>query len=112
MEITVTEFISFLILPVIIREFLDCIICQMLIIISQLVKSKDISRCSNISFFIPITFYNSIGASDHHISTYIEFSAMVKKRFVDVMLNNECSVFSFGSWTDFFIYHSCDIIKV
>lgn len=51
-----------------------------------------------IAFFVPIGFYDSIDAREHHIVSDIEFSIVIKKRFIDIGLDYKCTCWLFLSF--------------
>ena len=54
---------------------------------------KRIRWSSDISFLIPVSSHNSIKVGDKYKMSYIKFSIIVKKRSINVHLNNKSSIY-------------------
>lgn len=100
LEISITELIAFLILPIlrqillnrIIRQMYSCCVCF---------QTELKTRRSDVPLLIPIATYYSIYACDHHVMPNIEFPSAVKKWAVKIGLHDvgfwiAVGVFLFG----------------
>jgi hypothetical protein len=100
LEISITELIAFLILPILGQILLNRIISQMYSC-CVCFQTELKTSCSDVPLLIPIATYYSIYACDHHVMPNVEFSAAIKKWAVKIGLHDvgfwiAVSVFLFG----------------
>lgn len=74
--------------------FLNRIICQMDISISDFLQSPHIRRSSYVAIMIPISSYFIIIRGHKHIGSYIKFTAIVQQWVCYISLKNKRPIFS------------------
>jgi len=72
--------------------FLDSVISKMYHRVIDFLKIKFMRTSSNVSFLIPISSENTINTCNHHITSYIKFSTIIKKRIININLDYVCFV--------------------
>ncbi len=77
--------------------FLDCIICQVNILIIELLRAKIHRTSPNISLFIPIPFKIAIYRCQKHKTSEIELAFLKQQRPIDVLLDDKGSRFTIFS---------------
>lgn len=84
------QFISVLILAVVLSELLNGVICEMDYRIGE-VFEVELTACSpHISLPVPIPLQYSVVVGQHHIHPYVELASVIEKRVGDVLLQNIC----------------------
>lgn len=87
LESRVSQFISFLIFTIILTVLLYRIVCQMDVLIVQFLQIKLLRWCSDVTFPVPVAFYESIHLSDQQIMPNVELSTVVQEG-LQVFLND------------------------
>lgn len=93
-KIRKANFIEILKFPILLSFFLYSIICEMDQFIIQILQSILFARCTHIPLLIPISFNETINASDEDVTTNIEFALIVQERILHVFLYDKCTAIS------------------
>jgi len=82
----ITQFVSFLVFPVVWQKLLYCIVCQMnwKIWLFEFILRW---RSSNVAISIPIPFYTTFYTGHKDIVSQIKFTLFIKKWFLNIGLN-------------------------
>jgi len=88
LELDVGKLISLLVLAIRVTMFLNRIISQVYLRISDVINVKLIRWCSYITFSEEINFNFPPQSADHNIMPDVEFSILVEEGFLDVFLDN------------------------
>jgi len=59
-------------------------------LVSYVVKVEIEGRSADVALAVPISTHDSMQTSDDHIVPYVEFSAFVEQRVLDVLLYDVC----------------------
>ena len=100
LEFVIGKFISRLKLAIILWSHLYGIISEMYIDIFEVIQIVYFAAGSEITIGVPVSFQIAIDDSDHHVMSYVKFTAIVEKRFGDVGLNYGC--FYLSVWMKLF----------
>lgn len=87
LEISVGQFVGWLVLPVVFVIFLDCIICQMNKLVVQIFHVELFRGRSDIPILVPIPFLIAVNAGEAYVTPYIELAFLIEKRH-DILLND------------------------
>lgn len=108
------DFIATLKFSILLSFLLNSIVCQVNQFIVKVFQGVLSACCSNVAFFIPISFHTSINGSYQNVNTDVEFSFVVKERIFHILLNNKSArrvTFLTDQRTDF-SYRTDDIDAV
>ena len=83
------KLVARLVSAVFVALFLDSIVCQMDQSIAQIVVYKRTWRCPQVSIVVSKTFELAVDECEHTEAPDVEFSLVVKGRFLNVLLHNE-----------------------
>lgn len=89
LKLTITQFISFLIFPIILPIFLHGIIGQMNDRIFKVRQIVQFRSCTDVPLLIPVKFMPSVDGQTYHVGSDIEFSVIVEQKIFDVGLDYE-----------------------
>ena len=89
LELAIAKFISRLVPAILVRAFLDSIVCQMYYFIVKTIKIKFPTTSPQVSILAPISSRYAINFSEHEKVPYIKFPTIVEQRSGKIVLYNE-----------------------
>ena len=92
LKFTIAQLITRLIFAIVFGVLLNCVIDKMNILVIQICGTVFFGACSDVAISIEICFNNTIDTCHEWKASNIEFSAMIEKRIVNVLLKNHCPV--------------------
>ena len=96
MEIGVGEFVAFFVFAVGFVVFLDGVVGEMDLGVFVVFGAEFVGGCSEVAFFVPVSFEVSVDAGDEHVVSDVEFAFVVEEWFLDVFLEDEGAVGAVG----------------
>ena len=93
LKISKWDFISVLVLAIILSFLLYRIVSQMNHSVFKIFSCELFAWCSDVALFIPVTFDNSFDRRGKHVASDIKFSFIVQERH-KILLNDGASIFT------------------
>ena len=91
---SISKFVSRLVLSIVFRVLLDSVVHKMDELVLEVVHRVFSGSSSQVTISVEISFNNAIDAGDQREASNIKFSSLVKKRIVNVLLDNHTSISS------------------
>jgi len=92
LEIINTQLVRIFKFSIVLCFYLYRVICQMNEPVWQIFKVKWLWTRPEVDISIHVSFQDAVNGCEHSVCAHVEFSSIDQKRFVDVKLNDGCSI--------------------